>query len=55
MSKKWAEKRFKEILSGKFKIDPRDKKGIGEIYPWSPSESSKLLPLKAKKSKKIKK
>jgi len=28
------------------------KKGIGEIYPWHPSESSKLVPLKVKKSKK---
>jgi hypothetical protein len=31
------------------------KKGIGEIHPWHPSESSKLVPLKVKKIKKIKK
>jgi hypothetical protein len=52
MSEKEVRKRTEEVLNGKTQFDPSRKKGIGEIHPWNPSESSKLLPLRVKKSKK---
>jgi len=45
MIQKKVEKRVKRTLTSKTQLDPPGKKGIGEIYPWYPTESPELPPL----------